>query len=276
MKYATEVTKYNHDKPQYLERFDELIIVERDDGTIFDFMKKFSTKAFVIRLDNIHDFLENNTINSYDNFTKENPEIDLKFSFYRATEYSQQLIDLMREHGHRFFYDDYVRTWDSLTGYVKEGVTDIYIVEEICFDLINVRKVVGDIRLRVIPHIAQSSYLKTPAMQKFFIRPDDVEFYEKYIDVFELLNLQNPNASVTMQRIYQDAGWGGNLSEIITDFNLDIDNRDILPLFAQHRISCGKRCMKGSGCSLCNQYASLAKTIKDNGMLIDKYHEFST
>ena len=37
--YSTEVTKYNHDKPEQLEWFPELIIIERNDGTVFDFMK---------------------------------------------------------------------------------------------------------------------------------------------------------------------------------------------------------------------------------------------
>lgn len=275
--YSTEVTKYNHDKPEWLDRFDELIINENGDGTVFDFMKRFSERHdYVIRLDDIQEFLDNNTINSYDSFTKENPEIMIKFSFYHDTPYSKQLRDLMKQYDFPFFYEDYIRSWDTLNGFVAEGVSDVYIVEEMCFDLPKVRDVVGqNIDIRVIPHIAQSSYLDMPAMLKFFIRPDDIPVYQKYVNVFELKNIQNPNAAVTLAKIYQDQGWAGQLSEIISDFDLTIDNRDILPLFAETRMACDKRCMKGSGCNMCRTYESVAQKIKDKGLLIDKYHEFT-
>lgn len=274
MFYSTEVTKYNHDKPEQLNKFNELIIIERDDGTVFDFMKKFFNHRFVIKLDNVQQFLDNNTIKSYVDFQKENPEIEIVFCFYRTSEYGPILLDLMRETGMAFFYADYVRTWDSLNGFIQEGVTDVYIVEEMCFDLPIVRKIVGNKMIRVIPHIAQSSYSGTPAMKKFFIRPDDLPYYEHYIDVLEFINIQNPNSSITMARIYKDAGWAGNLGEIISDFNEIIDNRDILSGFAERRIECGHRCMKGNTCNICVQYGETAKKIKEKGLLNDKYHQF--
>ena len=151
--YSTEVTKYNHDKPEQLEWFPELIIIERNDGTVFDFMKKYAEvryfypyggerhfyseklepRRFVIKLDNIQQFLDNNTIDSYVKFHKENPEIWFVFCFYRMSDYGPQLVQLMRDNDMKFFYADYVRTWDTLNGFVNEGVTDVYIVEELGF-----------------------------------------------------------------------------------------------------------------------------------------------
>lgn len=277
MIYSTEVTKYNHDNEEWLNRFDELIINECGDGTVFEFMKKFCHHRFVIKLNNIQQFLDNNTINSYVNFTKENPAIKVKFCFYRESEYGSQLKQMMIQNGIKFFYADYIRSWDVLKGYCIEGVSDVYIVEEMCFDLPAVKQVVGEkVQIRVIPHIAQSAWYQTPAMKKFFIRPDDVDEYARYVNVLEFKNIQNPNAAVTMAKIYQDKGWAGKLSEIISDFDIDIDNRDILPMFATFRIGCGRRCAKTKGgCDLCMQFAKVAKTIEDKGLLNDKYHEFS-
>ena len=275
MIYSTEVTKYNHDKPEYLNRFQELIIVENDDGTVFDFMKKFHNHRFVIKIKNIQQFLDNNKIECYVQFCKENPEIEVVFCFYRLSDYGPRLLKLMRENEMLYFYADYVRSWDTLNGFYKEGASDFYIVEEMCFNLPIVRKIVGDgHNIRVIPHIAQSSYTKTPAMQKFFIRPDDLDIYEPYVDVIEFLNIQNPNASVTLARIYEDKGWAGNISEIISDFNDKIDNRNILDGFAERRLECGRRCMRGYSCTMCLQYGETAKTIQEKGLLNDKYHEF--
>lgn len=276
MIYSTEVTKYNHDKPEYLDRFQELIINENNDGTVFEFMKKFHNHRFIIKIEGIPQFLDNNKISSYVQFCKENPEIEVVFCFYRLSDYGPRLLKLMRENEMQYFYADYVRSWDTLNGFYKEGVSDFYIVEELGFDLPTVRKVVGDEHnIRVIPHIAQSSFINTPAMQKFFIRPDDLKEYEPYVDVLEFLNIQNPNASVTMARIYKDEGWAGNLGEIISDFNETIDNRDILDGFAERRLTCGRRCMRGNGCNMCVQYGETAKKIKEKGLLNDKYHEFT-
>ncbi len=277
MIYSTEVNKYNHDNEEWLSRFDELIINECGDGTVFEFMKKFFQHRFVIKLDNIQQFLDNNTINSYVNFIKENPGARIKFCFYHESEYSSQLTHMMIHSRIKFFYADYIRSWDVLKGYRSEGVSDVYIVEEMCFDLPAVRQVVGEkVHIRVIPHIAQSAWYQTLAMKKFFIRPDDVDEYARYVDVLEFKNIQNPNAAVTLAKIYQDKGWAGKLSEIISDFNLDIDNRNILPMFATFRIGCGRRCAKtNGGCDLCIQFANTAKAIEDKGLLNDKYHEFS-
>lgn len=182
----------------------------------------------------------------------------------------------MKEHHFKFFYDDYVRSWDALNGYVSEGVSDVYIVEEMAFSLATIRQIVGPaVRIRVIPHIAQSGFQGTPAIKKFFVRPDDVDEYDVYVDVFELLNIQNPNSAATMAKIYQDKGWAGKLSEIISDFTLDIDNRNILEMFATHRMHCNHRCMKGQHCTICEQFVSIAETIAEKGFLNDKYQEFS-
>ena len=309
MIYSTEVTKYNHDKPEYLDWFGELIINENNDGTIFDFMKKFAifkskkierewtsmkkykdeeefckicteNRRFVIKIMNIPQFLDNNKIESFINFHKENPEIDFCFCFYRMTDYGPRLLKVMRESGIPYFYADYVRSWDTLNGFVEEGVSDVYIVEEMGFSLRTIVKNITrkrNVNIRVIPHIAQSSYIGTPAMKKFFIRPDDARnIYFNLIDVLEFLNIQNPNASVTLARIYADEGWAGNLGEIISDFNETIDNRDIIDSkFADLRTDCGHRCMKGNGCNYCTQCGELAKKIKEKGLLNDKYHEFT-
>ena len=306
MIYSTEVTKFNHDKPEQLGWFSELIIKENNDGTIFDFMKKnakfFNKKLerewgsfkeyeteeefcerctdnrrFVIKIMDIPQFLDNNKIQSYIDFHKENPDIYFCFCFYRMSDYGPRLLKLMQESDMEFFYADYVRTWDMLNGFVNEGVSDVYIVEEMGFSLRTIAKNITkpkNVHIRVIPHVAQSSFPNTPAMKKFFIRPDDArETYWNLIDIFEFLNIQNPNASVTLARIYADQGWAGNLNEIISDFNEKIDNRDIVyKEFANLRRECGHRCMKGDICNICEQCGDIAKKIKEKGMVNDTYH----
>ena len=66
----------------------------------------------------------------------------------------------------------------------------MYITNEFAFNMIDISKVcyLNSTMIRVYPNIAQTSARKTStidSLTKFFIRPEDVMFYEPYVDVFE-------------------------------------------------------------------------------------------
>jgi tetratricopeptide (TPR) repeat protein len=73
----------------------------------------------------------------------------------------------------------FAHTWDQLHYLISLGVSDIYVVEDLCFELPAVAKECHkhNIRVRVIPNVAQSSINASAPLKKFFIRPEDIDIY---------------------------------------------------------------------------------------------------
>ena len=174
-----------------------------------------------------------------------------------------------KKYNFKFYFDEMVNNWDTLIGLLDYGVSDIYIVESLGFELDKVAAIAHsyNTQVRVYPNVAQSKFDATPALKKFFIRPEDVSVYEKYIDVLEFFDADKQLD--TYYQIYAvDKEWLGKLNEIIKDFDSEIDNKYIIPRFAYKRISCGKKCLKGNNCTRCNDIEQLASTLEKSGMVI--------
>jgi hypothetical protein len=216
------------------------------------------------------DFIKNNSIKFFNALKKEHPELDFAF---KLTEYyiSKEVYEIIHnsEIKHKVFFSDFVDNWDTLWGFLFLGVSDIYIVEELGFELNQVAEAAHayGTQVRVFPNIAQSSWTKTPALMKFFIRPDDVETYEPYVDVMEFLGKED--SIETYYKIYAiDKAWFGPLKEVIIGFDGEIDSRFILPIFAEWRIRCGKRCLKGHPCKICKSIEDLSMVLKEKNLMI--------
>lgn len=167
----------------------------------------------------------------------------------------------LKEAGLPFFFSDFCKTEEEVFSYIKYGVTDVYIVSNLAFNLEEVSKYCheNNINVRVIPNMAQySSNCKEaiPAMCKFFIRPEDTQEYEKYIDVFEFMAPLD-RLSVLFE-IYNNKIWKGNLNDLIIGLNEDIDNSGIVPYFGSTRIKCKHKCMIGK-CSICFKMKDIAE-----------------
>ena len=168
-----------------------------------------------------------------------------------------------------FFFDELVNDWDLFIGLLEYGVSDVYIVENLGFELDKIAEIASsyEVQIRAYPNVAQSKFQETPALKKFFIRPEDVIEYEQYIHVLEFFDADKQLD--TYYKIYKiDKQWFGPLNEIIKDFNSEIDNKYIIPRFGQMRRVCGKKCLKGGICSRCENIESLAKTLEKNQIAV--------
>lgn len=162
-----------------------------------------------------------------------------------------------------FFFAEGVSTYDELVAFVAAGVSDIYVINELGFNLKPIHDycVNKNVKVRVYPNVAQSNCaLYENNFKKFFIRPDAVKLYEDVADIFEFygpLSIQP-----VLYDIYYDERWLGNLNEVILDLDLDIDNRTIMPYFDVMRLKCNKRCSLNS-CDICGVTNNLGQTLKD-------------
>jgi hypothetical protein len=168
-----------------------------------------------------------------------------------------------------FFFINHISSIDMLTGLIKYHPTDMYICEELGFFLDKISTVLheNNIKVRVYPNICQSSSADIPSLKTFFIRPEDLDTYSAFVDVFELVS--DRERQKVIYKIYKQQEWFGELSEIIPTFKGDFDNRRILKSFGQIRCKCGKRCMyKPNSCNICDRFMELAETFEKGNIII--------
>ena len=182
-------------------------------------------------------------------------------------------IKAFKEAGIPFFFNKHAYNLDTLHTLVEAGVSDVYVVEELAFRIKDIQYVREkyNVKIRMFPNIAQSANNKyTNGMERFWIRPEDTELYEPYVDVFEILSGKNTSRLSVIYEIYKDRQWLGNLNDIILDFNSPIvNNRGMNPHFGEMRLNCGKKCVIGQ-CNLCPQMADLANSFAEVGLEIIK------
>lgn len=151
-----------------------------------------------------------------------------------------------------FFYMP-AHTYDDFYSLMNLGVSEIYVGVELGFELNKIWKVAyaNNIILRAIPNYAMTLYKDFPFYLKFFIRPEDLDEYNKYIDTFEFEG--TPSMMETLINAYiKNKKWYGDLSEIIIGLKKDeLDSRYVFPIWYR-RATCGRQCLKGSSCRLCS------------------------
>lgn len=193
----------------------------------------------------------------------------------RLPHYTKELEQILVNQGLPHFYNEYVDTWEKFNEFLSLSVTDIIIAGDLAFDLkfASLRAKENGVSLRVFCNIVNSSfYNSSKPIQNFFIRPEDVRFYSQYIDTFDFFFYDNSAVRInTYYEIYaQKQKWSGKLSELIYNYHGDEDNRCILPIFAEHRAACGRRCLReGTGsCNICGEISELSKVLIDNDIVI--------
>lgn len=264
MKYCVDFKK----DFKYLNEIDELTINYRpEDKTLIDFLLLYKNKRININIEKPEEFLSKNCIKDFDMIKKAYPDIDFAFKI----PYNTELIEKIN--GYKFFFKDFVNDLDILNACIKYEVSDIYIVENLGFELLTIGNFLhkNNIRVRVFPNVAQSKCSKTPALKKFFIRPEDINIYEPYVDVMEFFEKPEPESIETYYKIYAiDKKWFGKLNELILSFDSkeEIDSRHILPSFAKYRLNCGKRCFKTGNCNICYAIKNLAQTLEKEHIII--------
>lgn len=247
---------------KYLNEVDEILInYNRKDLTLLDFMLEHQEQRIIIMITWEGDFLDNNCIEIFKHIHESYPELNFAFCFWNIPD-NEKLLKVVQDSELPFFFGNFVKDWDTLHYFKKFNPTDMYVTESLGFEIQKVAAVLAPagIKVRCFPNVAQSAAEMECGLKTFFIRPEDVEKYSEYVDVLEFFG-----DSVHMDTYYKiytkDKKWFGKLKEIIAGLKSDIDSRHIPEQFADSRMNCGKRCLKGSGCKLCESVEALSATL---------------
>ena len=182
----------------------------------------------------------------------------------RTVEDDEHLIDYS-EANIPYFSIRWCNNWDWLHHLIDLGVSDIYIVEQMGFELDKVRKVCGDkIQLRTYPDVCQVRPYNG-SIYGFFIIPNEVHLYDGFIDVCEFFKEDKEDV---LYDIYTKGKWLGNLKSVISDLKEDLYSTYLFPTFGIYRRSCGKRCLKGEKCNLCQRAIDLSKELQKEGIML--------
>lgn len=263
---------------RYLDVVDQIIIKYHPSDNLLNFLNEHKDQRVILDIENVQEFLDTFGIETLaavkahvdnpDNWVLRFPKI-----LDNENTIDVETLDKFRKLNISFFFNEYIDRWDILDGYLNLGVTDVYIVNELGFELDKVSQVAHEhnVKVRVFPNIAQSSWLLTPDLKKFFVRPEDIEDYEPYVDVFEIFEAYEPIIAETLYKAYAiDKKWYGRLKEIIGDFYADLDGRFLHPRWVDRRVKCGKKCLKGSMCDMCNTIAGLGESLEKAGIIVGK------
>ena len=257
---------------KYIKDVDEINIdYNPKDTTLGQFMQKHKDQRINIYINHVDDFIANDRVKLFNQLVIDNPDIDfaLVLPGIKNNSKAEEAYNIIKEYNIKYYFFEMVTNWDMLWGYIVYNPSDMFIAEELGFELDTVAEVLHSfgIKIRAFANVAQSSWKHTPALKKFFIRPDDIDIYEQYIDVIEFFGKEK--SIETLYRIYAiDKKWAGPLNEVISDFDSDIDSRFIIPIFAEKRLSCGRRCLKGHSCQVCEAIERLSKTLENNSIRI--------
>ena len=250
-----------------LDQVDQIKIHEDRllDDTLEQFFEKYQDKHIYI---SINTNLEKEKIEilrklkKYDNWT-------LQFSIYAVNE--EEKFTALKEVCNRFMFINGADSWESLDLMISYGASEVYISGYLGFCLEKVKRVCvkNGVKIRTYTNLAQIEFSTFPGhdgLKKFFIRPEDIWVYSKYIDVFEFAG--NAKQQVVLLKIYQRGYWFGNLNELIIDLNEDVDSRKLPQEFGELRYNCGKRCISGGFCTACRTVREFEKIMDKTGSFV--------
>lgn len=238
---------------------------------VLEYIIEHPTQRINAKIKEEEDIYRHNLLDRFEKFRETYPEIDFAIILPK---YDKNLAEICKQKKLKFFFDVVVRDWETFHAFIEAGVCDIYLVEQMMFEIKDASKAahLAGVQVRTFPNIAQLKYEETSSLKSFFIRPEDVELYEGLVDVMELYTIDEINQDVVLEVYQKDKQWWGPLKELIIGLNTELDGRYIIPRFGERRLGCGRKCFKGMRCDVCQTVEDLGKNLQKAGLLI-KYNK---
>ena len=247
MKYSVS----SRQQPEYLQKCDEIKVMWNDRNIIFDLTEKYPGKTINLCRYLIHsneDDIDWSEIKKFKTLARDN--------FVFGLTYIDEIIEC-KAHGIEFYYLEPIRSFRELQGLKLFGAKWAFIDAPLFFQMDKVRAV--GLPVRVTANISiREAFPYVDGVPGPWIRPEDVEAYEPYVDTIEFsrVNLDQERA---LFRIYaEQKKWPGELGLIIQDINYLGTNRMIPPDLVEKRLNCGQKCMENGNCRLCWRILDLA------------------
>ena len=265
IKYAVPYTR----SFRHYDTVDEVVFDFVKDANMLDILSAVNLKhdqRIIVDMSNINSEDLEKYIPSMEMLMRKHPKCTFSLDFMNH----KSQVSALKNKNIPFMFATFVRSLDTAYAMINMGATDLYIVEELAFNLKSLQHFrEQSVMIRLFPDIAQcgrGSDGLIPEVTKFWIRPEDVQLYADYVDVLEIYHKDNVS---TIYEIYNRKQWLGNIQDIVYDFKDELPNTGIAPHFGQARLNCRKQCLENK-CSLCLDIYNLAKTFNQANIEIIK------
>lgn len=172
----------------------------------------------------------------------------------------------------KFFFDSDCPAYNYtvLDSFIKMGVSDVYIADDLCYNMSDVETYVHDkgIQLRLIlNHIPSTAIDRGINQRSPVYMPKDMDKLDKYYDVFEF-DCGEPydwaKFDVLYRSWFENKYWHGEIYEINNDVDQKFHCDSLYPEFTDFKLNCGRRCniRVTNHCKKCEQFIKLGETLK--------------
>ena len=228
---------------------------------IIDLFLNYKEKQINIYIEHSKDFLESHGVQTIQAIKTKYPELNIKFALsnYSDTEDDYELWEAIKQTKIPFFFTNVVNNWQVLHGLLEMGASEMYISESLAFELDKVAAILHErgVKVRCFPNIAQAAWKFDNNIKAFYIRPEDISAYEKYVDTIEFYCFNQEEEA--LYKIYAlDKTWPGYLHSLIKELDGLMQGKFTPPNFAEKRTRCGQKCLKGGLCNLCGRGEELS------------------
>lgn len=241
-----------------LKKCDEVKVAYEDRDKIIDYLDSLSEKTIILEIpSNISEELDWKILQVYAE----------KVRFILCLHNLNFVADC-KAHNIDFYWSYPITNYYELKGVIDLNPCYIFLGAPLSFDLPRVKKITN-IPIRLCPNVAYDNYIpRKNGLLGSWIRPEDFQVYDQYVDTYEFL-FNDLKHEQTLFHVYaENQNWPGNLNLLLTNFNINIDNRAVPEEIGKARSECGQRCLSGSRCRLCERCVEFATTIhkkrKDN------------
>lgn len=213
MKFAVEYNQYTRHKgvtSELLDEVNEIIITwNPKDSTLYEFLLLYKNKKININIISTKDYIEYKLFEQLNKIKEENPEMEIVLVFNYNTLYIEgnlnKILEPLKNSKLKYAFQEIVISWETFNVFIEQGVSEIQIGNELCFNLEKCYKLASahNILLKTDIGVAHKMYGDLISdYQSFFIRPDDIEKYAEYIDTFILSTNTNIESLNTLYEIF--------------------------------------------------------------------------
>lgn len=113
------------------------------------------------------------------------------------------------------------------------------------------------------PTISPNAALTGLQPSSFFIRPEDLDLYEKIVDIIDF-RLEDQEKEDALFQIYNRRSFIYGLENLLVEATFTAPNPFIKPEFGDSRLNCGQRCrIPSRSCHLCESQIELTNVVYD-------------
>ena len=183
-------------KNKYRQQADEILatlppIKDIELKKLVEVILEYQDKQINLYIKDAKECLENHGVQMIQAIKSKYPDINIVLLTPKINESdNEDILDLIAEIKDAklpFFTHNVVTDPATMYGLMQLGVSEMYISGELGFKLDEVSKILhkNKVKIRAFPNTAQIEWKLDNNLKAFYIRPEDMDVYDKYVDVIE-------------------------------------------------------------------------------------------